>query len=346
MMLEFRRKVLIMSAVLGVLVVAYVLGLVFSPASVRRRETQTPLFSILSEEVVSQVQLKSPDGSLTLSKEGDSWTVPVNGVDFPAAESRIQGLVDHLVGLKRIQTVTQNPEEWGTFEVGKDAPRRLALLDAQGKAVADLLIGKEGTGGQGTYVRIQGSDTVILVDKSFDYYLNVTPKFWSYLRVFPKDLEGRDLNRISVRSSVKLGDSQGDTLRYTLTLGDKGSWQVEQPARPGLALSDKEVDQVANSLAGFEGTEFVAGISDEQAGLTRPQAEVLFDTTGKQSYRLLVGKAAGEKQYYVKLAGETFSYRAASWRLENILKPLEDLVEKPEESAASAAKEGGGQAGQ
>jgi hypothetical protein len=95
-----------------------------------------------------------------------------------------------------------------------------------------------------------------------------------------------------------------------------------------LALDNKEVDRVANALAGFEGSEFVTSASSADSGLSAPSAEVLFSTVKNQDYRILIGRRSGENQYYAKLDGGSYLYLSPEWRLKQILKLLPELTQK------------------
>ena len=80
--------VVVSVAVIGVLVAAYVLGLVFSPASIRKRELEIPLVARLQTDAVVEVRLTSPAGSITLEKRGEEWIVPIDGEEYPAASAQ------------------------------------------------------------------------------------------------------------------------------------------------------------------------------------------------------------------------------------------------------------------
>ncbi len=317
---KFQKKVLILSVILGVLIVTYALGIIFSPANVRKREEGTPLFPILNKDLILHIEISSGDDVLTLKKTGDAWTVLINGIYFPASESRVDSFFDHIIFLNRARIITGDPEKRGDFELEGDVAGRIKLFDGSERSLVDLFIGKEASGGQGSFVRIEGSNEIIQVDKSFSFYLNTERKFWSYLKLFPADLRGEDIIRISVTA-------KNPPLNYTLVLDNDRNWEVA--GREELVLANDKVDALTNALVSFEGTEFVAGISEDEAGFADSQGEVLFSTSGDRSFRLLIGNEQTEDdQYFVKLDGETYSYLAAKWRIERIFKTVQELLEE------------------
>jgi hypothetical protein len=328
-MLAFKgeKKVLILGGVLLALILLYVLGLLFSPASRRRRETETPLFQILNKEAIERIEISSGREALELRKAGDDWTVLISGVYFPASRSRVDAFLDHIISLKQSMRVSDDPETWADFQVSDDSGQRLVLSGSAGKSLVDLVIGKAGLGGKGTYVRKQGDPEVIQVDKSFSYYMNPEPRFWSYLKLFPADLEARDILRLSLKR--RAGFAPGtNAFAYTLVRDENQDWVVE--GRPDIPLDNQRVDSLAGALVGFEGTEFVAGIPEEETGVAAPSAEILFTAADQRVFRLVVGNTGPDPdQYFVCLEGQTYCYLAAAWRLQGVLKDLSELL-RPE----------------
>ena len=194
------------------------------------------------------------------------------------------------------------------------------MLDETGSILTDIIAGKAAAGGGNDYVRLGQSNDVVLSNRSFDYYLNVEDKFWSYLRIFPEDLEGQSLMRITVDSA--------EPLHYTLVLDaeQQNLWRIA--GQPQLSLDNAKVDLLANNLADLEGTEFAAAVDRAEAGLTDPAARILLSTQDDKDFRLLIGGTAGEDQLYVALEDGPYIYKVSEWRLKGILKPVDDLLEE------------------
>jgi hypothetical protein len=327
--LSFRRKVLILGMVIAVLAAAYVLGLVFSPARMGKREAETPLlpgFNRDQRNLAAVVELSTAEGSLKLFKKGESWVLPGGRLEYPVSRSRIDALFDFLAEMKRTRIVTDNPDAWPDFEVGDAAPRRIRLLDEAGNILTDIIVGKAATGGGDDYVRRGDSSEVVLSNRSFEYYLNVEDKFWSYLRIFPEDLEGQSLMRISIDSEVLFADGTPGPLKYTLVLDaeQQNLWRVA--GQPQLPLDNAAVDLLANNLADLEGTEFAAAVDRAEAGLTDPAGQILLSSQDDRDFGLLIGGTTGEDQLYVARQDGVHIYKVSEWRLKGILKTGDDLL--------------------
>jgi hypothetical protein len=332
--LSFRRKVLILGICIAVLAGTYILGLVFSPARVGRREAESPLIAGFNRQLrdrVAEIRISTGQGNLRLQKRGDSWILPGAKQEYPASASRIEALLDFLADLARTRVVTSNPDAWEEFEVQNEAPRRIQLFDSSGGELTDLIVGKSVVGGEDDYVRLGGSNEILLSNRSFDYYLDAEERFWAYLRIFPEDLEGQSIMRISVESTLQFEDQGPEELRYTLVLSS------EQPAvwklvdRSEVDLDNSKVDLLAGNLADLEGTEFAHGVSAAETGLADPAARILISTVDDRDFRLLVSGQAGSDQYYATVENGTFIYKVSEWRVKGILKSIEDLRAQSEE---------------
>jgi len=258
----------------------------------------------------------------------------VDGDEYPAAQSRIDALLDFLRTTKRSRLVTANPEAWEDFGVDTSAEQQIRLSDAAGSVLLGLIVGKVDEGRGGTYVRLESSNDVVLVNRMFDYYLNTAARFWSYLRMFPQDLEGSDINRISVKSSPGLLGDDSAALGYTLLLGEgrQREWKLVDSSA-AVELDNAKVDRLANALAGLEGTDFAAVRSPAESGLASPAGEILVSTGEGRDFRLLVGSPVGEDRYYAALEGERYVYEVARFRVEGLFKALPEL--RREEAAGS-----------
>lgn len=332
---QSQRRIVILGAVAGALAVAFALGLVFSPVNVQKRLAEAPLLPGFKSDRVSRISISGPQGPIELEKRDKSWSLLIAGQPYPASDDRVGSLFDQLASIKKNRVVSANPEMWKSFEVDQAAKLKLKLLDAAGKSLVSLIVGKTLDEERGSYVRMDGSNEVILINRSLPFYLDSTTSFWSHLKFFPADLRGEDIMRISARCDIAFSDETSRRLNWTLIQNQEAGsdWKVVAPAgAQGTVLDNKEVDRVANTLAAFAGSEFVPAGGAAETGLAAPAAEVLFSTVKNQDYRILVGSRSGKDQYYAKLDGGAYTYLIPEWRLKDILQPLTELAQKPAET--------------
>jgi hypothetical protein len=329
---QFQRRLITLGAVAGALAVAFVLGLVFSPLNVQKRLAEAPLLPGFKSDSVGKISIGGTNGPVELEKGDKGWSVLIGGQPYPASSERLASFFELMASIKRSRIVSANPQTWKSFEVDQEAKLRLKMLDSAGKTLTDLIVGKAPEGERGNYVRVDGRNEVMEVNRSLGFYLDSEPSFWSHLKFFPAELRGEDIMRISVRSDLAFSDGSSRRLNWTVVQSQETgrNWKVVAPAgQQALALDNKEVDKVANALAGFEGSEFVTSASSADSGLAAPSAEVLFSTVKNQDYRILIGKPSGKDQYYAKVDGGSYLYLSPEWRLKQILKTLGELAPKP-----------------
>ena len=328
--MQFKNKVLVLSLVAGALAVAYALGLVFSPTNVQKRRSEVPLLAAFKPDSVKKIEVSGAQGSPVQLVRGEKgWSVLLGGSPFPASAERVTSFFDSLTGLRRNRLVSANPDSWKSFDVGAEARTRIQLFDAADKPLVNLIVGRSEEAERGSYLRLEGTNQVLLANKSLNFYLEAQPSFWSHLRFFTDELSADKVMRISVRADLAFPDGTSRRLAYTLIQKEEAGrkWQVVEPAAErSMPLDNKQVDRVATTLSGFEGTEFVPGPAD--SGLTAPSAEILFSTVDNKDYRILIGKRSGEDQYYAKVDGGSYVYLAPEWRVKMATQPLEDLREK------------------
>ncbi len=362
--LAYRRKVTVLGVILGVLVVAYGLGIVFSPSSVQRRESSTPLYPELKAAAVQEIRIEEPraadaapktvpgssaDGAgaaaaIDLQRKGTAWDVLIQGTAFPALTSRIDTFLEQLAGLKKARIASTDPQAWAAFEVDKDKSRRVVLKDGAGKVLVDLYVGKTAPGTQGSYVRREGSNEVVESDRSLSYYASARSEAWSDLKLLPRELQGADLVRVDVRSRISFDADEkesGKGVSHTLLLESTPEgprWQVQ--GNSALALAADKVDGLTNNLAAFEGSRFAVNVPDEQAGFGAPSGEVAASTRDNKSYRILVGALfAQEELYYARLEGKPFTWLVPAWRIKQIFKTLDALQAGEKAPGAAAASQ-------
>lgn len=329
-----KKKIMSLSIILGFLVITYVLGIVFSTENIQDRKTQEPFFAIFNKESVARIEIIEGGLPTELEKRGEDWVVLISSMAFPALESRIDSLLDTVIALKKNQVVSANPENWQNFAVSGENSKQLKFFNGEGQVIAHLHIGKSGLGSKGNYIRLDTSNDVIQIDRSLDYYINGEESFWSDLRLFPRDLTGEDIIRITIKSRISFSEQEEklNGLDYTLVLENVSgveTWKVYGTESYLYPLSPDKVDSVVNAFASFEGNEFIADVAQDQSGLADPLAEIEFTTIDDVSYTLQVGAHSPEKdQYYIKIAGQPYGYLAAAWRIEKILVPIETYLNK------------------
>jgi hypothetical protein len=377
--MDFRRRVTILSALIGLLGVTLVLGAVFSLQTRGLRTTVQQVFPSLQADAVTSISIATPDtaqssaGSVSesvveLSKNASGqWTVKSGGISFPADESKINSFLSDLARLQTSRTVTRNPALYPDFQLEKSAAHRVTIVSSRGPRL-EMYYGKDAVGGG--YVRIGNDPAVYLADQSLNYYMTRGADGWDDLRLFPGTLRYSDIQEIDVsfqpgispqqRGLVKISGkpdprlppsvhSTGYRLVRRQTAQSPNTWFYEGDL--SITLDQPQVESVAREFANLTGSSFVdpAAASTAGTGVDGPGIQVRAVSGNGSAFTLSIGKSAAKDVFYVRphgpgvktdAEGKTFTYRISRWYLERLLKPVDDL-----EARTGTAAQNGGTAG-
>lgn len=132
-----------------------------------------PLVTRTELEKASKIRFSDQGKTVLIEKRADgTWIVP-DYYGFPADFSKITSLVDELQHAKVDRFVSANPERLARFEF-KDS--QIALLDAEGKELWSLTLGKTAEGG-GKLLRFGSEQRAYLGRLST--YLDVEARNWA-----------------------------------------------------------------------------------------------------------------------------------------------------------------------
>ena len=125
---------------------------------------------VTDAERLKSVVIRHGGETISLDWDGKTWQARERG-NFPANREKVTDLIVSLARMTKVEGKTKAEDRYARLEVedpaGKDAKsRQVALLDAGGKEIAGLIVGKRqdslGSKEGGTYVRLAGDPQVWL----------------------------------------------------------------------------------------------------------------------------------------------------------------------------------------
>jgi hypothetical protein len=358
---------------LVVAVVVLLAALYFSTQRNTTHEVQgVPLLPSLAAELNSVTSLSVLKGSatpsVTLHKQGEQWTVAQRG-NYPADVAKLRKLLLALGDAKIREEKTSDPANYPI--IGVEDPTKpgaggaqLELLAKQGKQ--DVIVGKPAD--QGSFVRRVGEKSSYIVDPAISF--EAEPRYWIDTRLL--DIAADKIQSIQFKPDT----GPGYTLRRVTETpakpdeGKKTAPKTEPgaPAAPaktapsapaptppvskfvlegapsGRKAADSNVLAPSPSTFSSLNDDDVASVGD--VDFSKPSTVTL--TLSDGSVITLTGAAAGDKRWIqvaapkdaalsAKANGRAFEI--ASYRYDQIFKPLEQLlVPKPTPSAKPAAE--------
>lgn len=330
--MKFKGKLITLSAVLGALVIAYVLGSLFSYGR-QSRIREIELFPGLKKEQAALITLEGGEGAVALSKnESGSWMVQAEEAGYPADSGKIDTLLSSVAGLNQLRVASRNPENFSSFELGDAEAKKLSVADAEGRTLAEILIGKA-AGGDGDYARLPKSDIVVTTDKKLSFYVDQNRDYWTNLRLFPEDLKGTNIDKIGVKARGVVLETDPVTAEYTLVKTvqkDVDVWKIQ--GQEGAQVDQTLADGVANSLANLRARGY-AGVKSALPASGAALAEIEFTTEGGGSYGITVYPGTEEKEFLLTLNTGPYLYTVADWSLQGLIRNPEELKAKAAETA-------------
>lgn len=257
------RRVAAYAAVLGALVVLYVVGAVLSPG--RGGAVREQLLPILDQTEVTRIVIQ-PSGSESAAREllrDGSWWLVEETRRFPAREDRVAGFLSELRDARVSRTVTNNPEQYDALSVSPETATLVQLFAAPGQAqlggstqdapVVSLLWGDISVSG-GRFVKRAAGEAVYETDAQVSLYLNQGAPYWSYLRLLPESVTGTGVVELSIRRSDE--QPRAYTVRKERT-PDGDQWQPVDGVTRGL--DNAAVTRLAGSISDLVGRDFYRG---------------------------------------------------------------------------------------
>ncbi len=210
------------------------------------------LFPGLVANDVTQISAVGSDGTVALKKQGKTWVVASrNG--YPANFQMLAELVLKLPELKVVQSFVVGPDDLGRLDLNLPGPEvadsgtLLRFADADGKVLAELVLGKEhrdenpdpyfGRYANGRYILLPRDGDVVLVTETFD---SVTCRNEDWVdKTFPR-----------VQALTYAGRFRGDEELWAIELAEAGEDLVlKGDIPPGKEADPERLNKVKEVLS-------------------------------------------------------------------------------------------------
>lgn len=277
-----KLKTLIVSVlVLAALsVVAYIARRPAPPPSADARVNQ-PLVERAAIEKAAKLRLSDTGKTVELVRQTDgTWRV-ASYHDLPADFGKLSGFVSSLTDAKLQRLVTSSAERIGRLEF-KDT--KVELLDAAGKAVFSVTLGKNAEVGGGRYVRFG--------DEQKAYLANLT----AWLDAESKNWANSELINVKADDIAKIEIPFAEGGPVTLTRAKKeDAWTSEQtPA--GQRIKADKVSTVLSSIGAIRFSDTTAPDDANAAAARANQRAFRLTTFDNKTISVALGRKPEEKK--------------------------------------------------
>ncbi|HRI16208.1 MAG TPA: DUF4340 domain-containing protein [Verrucomicrobiota bacterium] len=260
---------------------------------------------------VTAVRIKQGSNSVNIVTEGSDWVVRERG-NFPANVSELQSFFRKLTDLKVTRPVKVGASRLPLLELSGDSGTVVELLDASGKAVKTLRLGKQTTKGggdegpmgmgggafpDGRYVQV--GEVVSLIN---DPLSNAKPA--------PADWIAKEFIKVEQPVTIQITHPEA-TNSFTLSRTNEfAEWTLGELAA-GESLDKNKLWSFNNILSSPSFTDIILNPDAAKLGLDQPTLAKI-KTSGGLNYDVKVGKPEGDNYpVQVTVTGDLAKERTA-----------------------------------
>jgi hypothetical protein len=306
----------------------------------------TPLVQGISPESAAKIVVKKGSDTVTLVANPQTKGFSVSEkAGYPAELKKVNELLISLFKIRCNAEVTDNAANHADLGVAEDKPDQgsVELIDADGKTLVKVLVGKRVENTRGAHIRLAGKNTVYATDDSPWFYATAN----NYMETKLVDVSKDKVESVQ----VNVGEDA-----YSITQGADKKTKL-QPIPEGKKAKDSEVDSVFGALANMNfsdvmkddgtikfdakfvckqklTTYFLELAQKDKKHFVRLRAQgpgesvnISKDETKEQlkEKEKILNAADAANTFNKKHAG--WVYELSDWKAKNLRKPLKDLVE-------------------
>jgi hypothetical protein len=305
---------------------------------------------------IASVRIERDGTAFVLKRDGDAWTMPERD-GYPVEADQARRFLLEFGALRVLESRTTNPALHAELDLdgaAKDQKAtRVQLLDAQGGVLADLLVGRarfgrQGTAGDGTFVRRAGENQVFLArgrlapERDAAKWLERRVANVERERVASIELLAIDGERLSA-GKASPGDNDVELARVPGDRKIKSSFDVNllASALEGLDLEDARKDEGLDFGAARERAEYrtfdglvvrVDFVQERDMRWARVRASfeapaVPADPAAHPNARLRAPEDGAKQAEEIAARARGWAFRFPDFKIEQMTRRMADLVE-------------------
>lgn len=307
------KNILILVVVLGLLIGAYYY-VNNRPVKDEEPVNEKVEISKFDKEKLVKMTIKTKDSTLTLTKEGEEWTV-----DYPHEIALNQSAIDDIAysfaSLYAERVVDEEPKDLSDY--GLKDPQATAEGELEDGEKKVFYLGDKTPTGDTYYLMAKDDPKVYVVwmnhGEHFTYELSdirekklpaIDKMDFNYLKI-----EKKGERPIEIRKNEKQTEEQAS---FGL-----GLWQMTMPYNEPMGVDGDKFQNTLDSIPSFTIKDFIDDDPQDlgKYGLDEPEAEFIFKDS-ENTLKLYIGKEHDEKTVYFKLPDSKAVYTMEKSKLE------------------------------
>jgi hypothetical protein len=331
----YKKKILVLSALVVFLALVYTLTLFFDPDRISVRDASYVWLDGSLIPQADRIELRAPSGETVLSRINNTWVISLEGLDYPVKQARVEDLLKLLSERKSYPLRAGGESAHERLGVGEGASSRIVVRGGPGlpgtekPPLLDLIIGDADATGA-VYLRRRGESEVRSGEALFAPYLNGSASSWYNLRLFPEEGSQR-LGVSSVQQLRMIPPDDGrasdwEESQFTL-LRRNGGWILQGSEK---ALDNQRVESYVRGILEAEGEDFDPSLKAASPVFT--SGRIILDLEDGSSRTIRTGPLGDQNQRSAVVSGSSFVYSLAEWTVNRIFREASYFI-KAEEGA-------------
>jgi hypothetical protein len=310
--MPYKKKLIILAALTGILAILYGFTLFFDPERVNERNASFSWLPGAARDDADRIEVSRPGGEpLVLVRKNDLWfALTETGFELPVKQGRIDDIFRILTarGAFPLRGSASSSHEGLGLALG--GASRLIIRGGAGVPLLDLLIGGDDSSGREVFLRKNGENDFRSGERLIATYINGNDTAWYDLRLFHDDPSAM-VQRVRV-SPPKGTEGVGDFA----VAKSGGAWVFEGSAD---IPDGSKVDAWIKGIFEAQGDSFISPTEGGELAAGRMILEL-----GDGSVRTIqAGEAlpedGGTEQRPVSVSGVPYLFVVSQWTLQNRL---------------------------
>ncbi|MES9945143.1 MAG: DUF4340 domain-containing protein [Candidatus Thiodiazotropha sp.] len=274
------------------------------------------------KQTIDRLLIEDGEGSLTLKISADRWVLPEEG-DFPAAQKRIDALIEKLAGLEKGWPVATTSSASRRFKVADDKYERRVTLYSGDEVAARLFVGSS-PGFRKVHLRPDDEEAVFVAEFN-TWEVDVQADSWIDKALIK--IDEAEIEQLAIGGELTLQRQQGDLQLV------------------GLEAQESTNLEAVNKLAGKLGDLQIQSLLGEEEGADYQQhdpdlaVEVKLKDGRQLNYQFF--QVENESHYILKRSDRDRYFEVASYQVDPLKQASREklvVVKDPDQDAAPEIK--------
>lgn len=246
----------------------------------------------------AQIMVNTPDGSLSIQKDGETWTVGTQ--KYPADLQIINAFLDAVNSLKEVEVIS-NRSQYSDFGLDKEHLKSVEISYGNGEKLT-LYVGSKAAAGNAIYARINEEKSIVLLPASLDNRISIDSTVF-------RDRLMLEVGEESVQK-VTLSADVSDEITIQQKESKDGNWEWAA----GDSVSSDAIGGFFNQIKSLDADNFI-----DQRPQGKPFALISIGLLEKSDISISIWRSEDDKQYILEVSGNPYLFAVSEWKVRKLL---------------------------